>query len=333
MKIKLIFLFFLIANCCFSQSIKILSLEDNLPIEGVVLMSASGEYLCKSDVNGEMDESLVKNKDFLLINHPLIDTDTLFVNKIIKGEFKVKAIKETKIPEVNIVTSTKDFIIVKGYFNSYVTNNSEFNIFVDGIIEYVFDRKTGEYKSQIINEYRSFILESKDVNRKEISSFVFDSLLKLPELNLVSSALGSKSDFTKKYDQQADKTIFAYHKSKYTEEEFKFLGYVFKDSRRDDIISFDSNNPKISRLISFGTSSGISLKHKSEEQFSKLMLIRNFYPTEMYFKNKKELEKGVKFNRWASFYQNTTFQNQTCDIQIIFIILYPNEDNFKNVFY
>ena len=63
------------------------------------------------------------------------------------------------------------------------------------------------------------------------------------------------------------------------------------------------------------------------------MLIRNFYPTEMYFKNKKELEKGVKFNRWASFYQNTTFQNQTCDIQIIFIILYPNEDNFKNVFY
>ena len=82
-----------------------------------------------------------------------------------------------------------------------MTNNSEFNIFVDGIIEYVFDRKTGEYKSQIINEYRSFILESKDVNRKEISSFVFDSLLKLPELNLVSSALGSKSDFTKKYDQ------------------------------------------------------------------------------------------------------------------------------------
>ena len=82
MKIKLIFLFFLIANCCFSQSIKILSLEDNLPIEGVVLMSASGEYLCKSDVNGEMDESLVKNKDFLLINQPLIDTDTLFVNKI-----------------------------------------------------------------------------------------------------------------------------------------------------------------------------------------------------------------------------------------------------------
>ena len=214
-----------------------------------------------------------------------------------------------------------------------MTNNSEFNIFVDGIIEYVFYSKTGEYKSQIINEYRSFILESKDVNRKEISSFVFDSLLKLPELNLVSSALGSKSDFTKKYDQQADKTIFAYHKSKYTEEEFKFLGYVFKDSRRDDIISFDSNNPKISRLISFGTSSGISLKHKSEEQFSKLMLIRNFYPTEMYFKNKKELEKGVKFNRWASFYQNTTFQNQTCDIQIIFIILYPNEDNFKNVFY
>ena len=57
-------------------------MEDNLPIEGVVLMSASGEYLCKSDVNGEMDESLVKNKDFLLINHPLIDTDTLFVNKI-----------------------------------------------------------------------------------------------------------------------------------------------------------------------------------------------------------------------------------------------------------
>lgn len=303
-------------------------MENNSPIEGVVLMNKAGEYLGQTNINGEMDESLTKNTQFLLLNHPLLMTDTLFVNKIANGEYKVKAIKEVKIPEVNIVASNKDFIIIKGYFNSYVTNNSELNIFVDGIAEYVFDRKTGSYKSQIINEYRSFILEKKDSNRKEISSFVFDNLLKLPELNLVSSALGSKNDFTKKYDQQADKTIFTYHKSKYTEEEFKFLGYVFKDSRRDDVISFDSNNPKPSKLITFGTSSGISLKHKSEEQFSKLMMIRNFYPKEIYFKNKGELEKGVKFNRNVSDFK-TEYWKQDSNASFYEFLSEKFKDSFK----
>lgn len=90
-----------------------------------------------------------------------------------------------KIPEIVINNSTKDYIVSRGFFNSYVTNNGEFNIYIDGIIEYVFDRKTNNLKDSNVIEYRSFYVEDakEKTNRKEASTFVFDNLVKLPNLS------------------------------------------------------------------------------------------------------------------------------------------------------
>lgn len=300
MKLKLSFLFLLTLNFFISQTVRIISSENNSPIEGIVLINKAGEYLGKTNVNGEMEESLTKNIDLLILNHPFILTDTLFVNKIVDGKYKVKTVKEVKIPEVNIVASNKDFIVVKGYFNSFVTNNSEFNIFVDGIIEYVFDRKTGKYKTEIINEYRSFILEKKGYNVKEISSFVFDTLIEIPKVSLINSVSNLDKGFKKDYDEAKDLSRYTYSKSKFSDEDFKFLGYVFKDSSREYNITIDGENPKPNRLSSFTSTAKVLLKHKSETDFSKIVITDNFYPTEVYFRNKNELEKGVKFNRKTS---------------------------------
>ena len=331
MKLKFSFLFFLIINFFFSQTVKIISSDDNTPIEGVVLMNKSGEYLGKTNVSGEMDESLTKNTDFLLMNHPLIIADTLFINKIVNGEYKAKTIKETKIPEVNIVSSTKDFIIVKGYFNSYVTNNSEFNIFVDGIIEYVFDRKTGQYKSENIIEYRSFILDKKkDENRKEVASYVFDDMLKLPEMKVINLLNNSGNDFSKIYSETDNKTIYVRTINRLTDKEFKLFGYVFKNGHRENILTFEGelSKPSPNRLSNFSNSNSMSVKHKSEEVFSKIIIVGNFYPTEIFFKNKNEMLKGVRFDREVSNYK-TKYWEQDSNASFYEFLSKQFKDSFK----
>ncbi len=331
MKLKFSFLFLLIINFFFSQTVKIISSDDSAPIEGVVLMNKAGEYLGKTNVNGEIDESLAKNTDFLLMNHPLIIADTLFINKIVNGEYKTKTIKETKIPEVNIVSSNKDFIIVKGYFNSYVTNNSEFNIFVDGIIEYVFDRKTGQYKSENIREYRSFILDKKkDESRKEVASYVFDDLLKLPEMKVINLLNDSENNFNKIYSETDNKTIYVRTINRLTDKEFKLFGYVFKNGHRENILTFDGelSKPSPNRLSNFSNSNSISVKHKSEEVFSKIIVVGNFYPAEIFFKNKNEIVKGVKFDREISNYK-TRYWEQDSNASFYEFLSRQFKDSFK----
>ena len=329
MKTKAIFFALFVLNFLYSQKIKFTSIEKQNTIEGILIINKSGEYITKTDINGEVDKNLIEDK-FYILSHPTLNTDTLFVDKISNNEYKVHQIKEMKIPEIVINNSTKDYIISRGFFNSYVTNNGEFNIYIDGIIEYVFDRKTNNLKDSNVIEYRSFYVEDakEKTNRKEASTFVFDNLVKLPNLSFFEEIKNNNEKITKKYNETSDESIFQFSASKLTDKELKFLGYTFTDVQRLEIVNCKGENAKINNILNFSDTNSIKIKHKSEQDFSKIITISNYYPKEIIYKNKDELSKGVKFKRDISNFKTNYWQNEA--ISSVFEFLSSKfKENFK----
>lgn len=330
MKIKAIFFALFVLNFLYSQKIKFTSFEKQNPVEGILIINKTGEYITKTDINGEVDKNLIQDK-FYILSHPTLNTDTLFVDRISNNEYKVHQIKEMKIPEVVIKNSAKDYIVSRGFFNSYVTNNGEFNIYIDGIIEYVFDRKTNELKKSNVIEYRTFLVENakEKANRKKASTFVFDNLVKLPNLSIIENIKNEdEKKFVKKYYENSNETIFQYNNELLTDKEIKFLGIVFADVHHSEIINFKGDNSKISNLLNFSYTHSLKLKHKSEPNFAKLIIVSNYYPKENFYKNKNELSKGVKFKRDISNFKTNYWKNES--ISSIFDFLSSKfKENFK----
>ncbi len=306
MKYKITFLVILLFNLINAQKIKFVFFNNEIPVDGAAVISTSGNFIGTTDTNGEIEKSLLKDEKSIIINHPASDSETVLLQEN-SDIYVIKKIRETKIPEIRIKSSDKDFVVSRGYFNCYVSNSGEFNIFVDGIMEYVFDRKTNKLKNSIIIEYRSFVLENSNENRKEVSSVIFNTLVQLPDLK----NLRDLSDYSKTYGNKSDETFYTFSKSRLQEKELKFLGYVFHNTISNEVFIFDGTNAKPVTLRNYNKTESVEIKHKSEERFSKIAIISNYYPSEIDYKNKNELSKDVKFNKDFSNYSTNFWSDES----------------------
>jgi hypothetical protein len=72
----------------------------------------------------------------------------------------------------------------------------------------------------------------------------------------------------------------------------------------------------------------MDVKHKSEEKYNRLNIFTNFYPNEISFKNKNELEKGVKFDREKSQFKTKYWEDEN-NAGIYKILSAQFKENFK----
>ncbi len=292
-----------------AQNIKVLNAETKMPVANLIILDHQGNYVAVTDDDGKTDKPLSTSADFYLLNHPAIATDTLWLKNVKNNIFEVQPLKEIPIAEVSLKASEKHFLVISGYFSSYITNNGEFSIFVDGIADVIFDRKTNRFRTQNIRQYRSFIMESKNHDRKKVADIVMDAIIKLPNLANIRKLRQDTTAFSRKFDAGVDETLYVSSRSAFAEKDKNLLGYVFSNARQSETFKFAGDRPRPARLMEYHSIFSLDVKHKSEEQFSPIVMISNFYPAETDYLNKNELEKGVRFNRHSSHYSTEYWKN------------------------
>jgi hypothetical protein len=323
---KLNYLFFLLFFCIsFAQNVQFVN-KQNIPVEGVVLIDNHGKMVGSTDIGGNVPQQNLDKSDFVILSHPSLEQDTIYIKDIKNNRVIVNPIREQKITEVAIKNSDKEYLTITGYFNTYITNNGEFNGFVDGIMETVIDRKTNKVKDNIIKEYRSFILEKKEETTKEVSSMVFE-MNKTPKLNSLTNAISKEGKF-KLTNSINNEIIAQYKKSLFTEKELKLFGYrLFNENLLESFV-FSDNKIQPKNLVFYKCEISMDVKHKSEEKYNRLNIFTNFYPNEISFKNKNELEKGVKFDREKSQVKTKYWEDEN-NAGIYKILAAQFKENFK----
>lgn len=292
------------ANLLFAQIITVKSNQNQQVVDNVIVINPIGEVIGVTDLDGKVDLTDWLNEEYLVLQNPNIVSDVFYINQITDGVIWVETFdNEVILDEAVLKSSQKDYYVLEGYFYAFVLNEREFNIYVDGIMQFVYDRKTNKFKERIIKEYRTFLLENVNENRKEVSTMVFDYYLELPNLKDLREIEKSANKIVK-YNEEIDETLFEDTKTALEEKEFRLFGYVFTDMKEVITADFwgkEEMNPK--KLINYKHNFTLHLKHKKEGEFSALNVVSNFHPTAMMHLNRKELEKGVRFRRTKSDYK------------------------------
>ena len=325
-KILLLFLF-VTFQYSFSQNIQFLN-KDKQPLEGVLLIDNTGKYVGTTDEEGKIPDENIKNSDYIIANHRTVQQDTIYTKDIKNGVVFLNSIREKLIPEVVVKNTDKEYICISGYFNGYTINNNEFNAYIDGIVEYVIDKKTNKIKDKIIKEYRSFILESNNENRKVVSSVVFDRELKVPEMKRLKDIVDNTSNYTKLENTPQKEMTYVAEKNLLENKEFKLFGYVFTDFFMKGTYTFSGDKTTPKNLVQHSFYTRMKAKHKTENDFAVLQFTNNFYPNEVSFKNKNELEKGVKFDKNKSQYSTKYWENDE-NAAVYKILSSKFKENFK----
>jgi hypothetical protein len=323
---KLNYLFFLLFFCIsFAQNVQFVN-KQNIPVEGIVLIDNHGKMVGSTNIEGNVPLQNLDKSDFIILSHPSLEQDTIYIKDIKGNKVVVNPIREQKITEVAIKNSDKEYLTITGYFNTYITNNGEFNGYVDGIMETVVDRKTNKVKDNTIKEYRSFILEKKEETTKEVSSMVFE-MNKTPKLNYLKDAISKEGKY-KLTNSINNEIISQFKKSIFTEKELKFFGYRLFNENFIESFVFSDNKLQPKNLVFYKREISMDVKHKSEEKYNRLNIYTNFYPNEMSFKNKNELEKGVKFDREKSQFKTKYWEDEN-NAGIYKILSAQFKENFK----
>ncbi|MCW3160571.1 hypothetical protein [Chryseobacterium oryctis] len=323
MKIKTIlsFLFLLIITCNNAQTITFVSEKTNKPLPQVSVFGKDGNILAYSDIDGKIEkQSLKPEQEKFQVIYDNFQVATLsysdFEKDIIKINDRVKDIEPVIIKN----NKPAKYIFVKGNFNSYVTVNGKLNCYTDGIITYIFDNQTKKLKSTNVEQYRVYRLEDPKLEKKQTSTWDYDSTLELPNLKNVGNILEYKSkksvikELKGVQKDQIEITGEALQKK-----EFSLFGYRFFDHKSILNVTYEKDSKKTLRdLLEFNQVNFLKLKHKSESEFNQIILYNNFYPTELDFKDNDEIEK-VKFKTDYSQYQTKYWENSSFpNMQTIF---------------
>lgn len=299
----ILFQFMLLGTVLQAQKIVVKNTQNKQALDYALLIKPNGEMYKQTDKNGEVDLSDAQNDEYFVLQHPKIEQDTLFVNQIENGVFWVDSlIDKIDLNEAVVISKSTDFYVIEGYFYAYVLNDGEFNIYVDGIMQYVFDRKTNQYKENRLKAYRTFILEGVNEDRKEISSIVFDNFIELPHLKTIKK-LNSDKSIVKTFDPQTNEMLYEVYSSILKDKEFKIFGYVFSDLQFSETYKFENENSVFPRdLVAYRNQKSLELKHKKEDSFSQILSVAYFEPLRIAYLNKKDLGEKVKFSRTKSHY-------------------------------
>lgn len=294
-----------------TQTVTFISEKTNKPLPKVSVFGKDGSIVAYSDIDGKIDKNLIKpdqEKFQLVYDNFSLATLTYadFEKEIIKVDDKIRNIEPVVIKN----NKPAKYVFVKGNFNAYVTVNNKLNCYADGIVTYIFDNKTKKLKGTNVEQYRIYRLEDAVFDKKQTGMWDYQSTLKLPEMKEVGNILEYKkknSVIKELKGQQKDQIEITGEALQ--EKEFALFGYRFYDVKNIINAAYEKDSPKTLRdLLEFNEIGFLKLKHKSEPEYNQLIVYKNFYPTELDFKNENDTEKN-KFDLKNSSYTTKFWEN------------------------
>lgn len=321
-------LFILLLNFVSAQTTTFLSEKTSQPLPKVSVFGKDGSIVAYSDIDGKIErKTLTPSQEKFQLVYENISLGTFSYAELDKDVVKLN--DRVKDIEAVVIKNNKPakYVLVKGNFNAYVTLNNKLNCYVDGIVTYVFDNKTKKVKSTNIEQYRIFRLEGAKNEKKEMSSWDYNSFLDLPKLKSVGNIEEYKQKNTKvKELKGTTKDEIEITGEALQEKEFAFFGYRFFDVRGIINISYEKDSKKTLRdLLESNEIAFIKLKHKTEPDYNQVIVYRNFHPTELDFSDKNDVEK-VKYDKNVSNYKTKYWQDASFpNMQTIFSTFFKED--------
>lgn len=307
------FLLILIVSFVNGQTITFISEKTNKPMPKVSVFGKDGSILAYSDIDGKIEkQSLHPSQEKFQLVYDNLPIATLSYSDLDKGVIKLN--DRVKEIEAVVIKSNKPakYVFVKGNFNTYVTLNNKLNCYADGVVTYIFDNKTKKLKSTRIEQYRVFRLENAKEDRKQLSSWDYDTFLEVPKIKNVGNVGEYKTKNTRFKELNGDrKDEVEITGEALQKKEFALFGYRFFDLRSILNIAYEKGSQKTLRdLLEYNEIEFIKLKHKSEPEYNAVVVYSNFYPTELDLGNDNNLEK-VKFNTDNSHYSKEFWKDSS----------------------
>ncbi|NMR33657.1 hypothetical protein HIO71_05480 [Chryseobacterium aquaticum] len=314
-------LFVLLLNFFNAQTITFVSEKTNLPLPKVSIFGKDGSIIAYSDIDGKVDrKSLSPSQEKFQLVYDNLSLGAFSYAELDKDLVKLN--DRVKDIEAVVIKNNKParYVLIKGNFNTYVTLNSKLNCYTDGIITYVFDNKTKKLKSTNVEQYRIFRLEDAKNEKKETSSWDYNSFLDLPKLKDVGNIGEYNSKKAKiKELKSSNKDEIEITGEALQEKELALFGYRLFDIKSIINHSYEKDSKKTLRdFLESNEIAFIKLKHKSEPNYNQVIVYRNFYPTEIDFSDNDDVAK-VKFNKDNSNYNNNYWKDESFpNMQTIF---------------
>ncbi|MEC3876591.1 hypothetical protein [Chryseobacterium salviniae] len=295
-----------------AQTITFISEKTNKPLPKVSVFGKDGSIVAYSDIDGKIDKNLIKpdqEKFQLVYDNYSVTTLTYadFEKEIIKVDDKIRNIEPVVIKN----NKPAKYVFVKGNFNAYVTVNNKLNCYADGIVTYIFDNKTKKLKATNIEQYRIYRLEDAIFEKKQTGMWDYQSMLRLPEMKEVGNILEyKKKNSVVKELKGPQKDQIEITGEALQEKEFALFGYRFFDVKTIINAAYEKDTQKMLRdLLEYNEIAFLKLKHKTEPEYNQLIVYRNFYPTELDFRNENDSEKN-KFDLKNSSYTTKYWESQ-----------------------
>ena len=172
------------------------------------------------------------------MNNPTIKTDTLTFDQINDDKILIKQISKNAIAEISSEKSDKDYIVLTGYFNIYTTADGNFQNYIDGIIQYIFDNKTGQYLKKNIQQYRYIKFDISSFQNQDTPFINFTGIMNIPSLENLMITQNSNKSFQKNYNEMNNELLMEVSKVTYEEKDKNFLGYLFNNFKAVDTFKF-----------------------------------------------------------------------------------------------
>lgn len=304
-------LFVLLLNFVSAQTTTFLSEKTNQPLLKVSVFGKDGSIVAHSDIDGKIErKTLTSSQENFQLVYENISLGTFSFAELDKDVVKLN--DRVKDIEAVVIKNNKPakYVLIKGNFNAYVTLNGKLNCYVDGIATYVFDNKSKKLKSTNIKQYRIFRLENPSIDRKQTGALDYNMFLDLPLLKDVGNIDEFKSRKAIIRELKGNtKDEIEISGSALQEKELALFGYRFFDIRGLINHSYEKDSKKNLRdFLESNEITYMSLKHKTEPNYNKIIAYKNFYPIELDFSDKNDVEK-VKYDKDISNYKTSYWQD------------------------
>lgn len=205
----------------------------------------------------------------------------LFLMITLYGQINAQAVFPEKPREPQPESSAR-YLYLKGNFNTYAALNNTIHGYADGIVTYIFDRKTKKLKNTRIEQYRIFRLPKAEWDPQKFSSWDYAMYMHVPQIKRIGNIERHKKNKNMVFHQsesgETDKVEIK--EERFREKELAILGFHFYDVKNHTRITYTGNSRKQpENLLDYRESSSMKLKYKNEPMYNAINVYANFYPT------------------------------------------------------
>lgn len=305
---------------------RILDCLDNSPIPDVIITSEKGIFLGISNFEGEIVwEKPIEKDEELVFSHISYGNTKHTYSESQKNKSLLLCRKERRLKEVVVKPRdpSKEYVVLKGYFRSYQMHDDVPIYYADGICEYYIPLK-GKGRT-LVNTlqnrtYRNKKLVALEKEQQEMKKTGIEISLKYYGMPYILSKpslkqLGKKVTSHKKgenyffefdgstigkatVDNPSQRVFLDIDDFRGRKKERNLFGYTAKIQNYSISEIHDSATfPLISNefLASKKSYRKMLLKHKTESDFKKIEVVKQFYTSDLRFVNKEEIGEMTDF--------------------------------------